>query len=261
MSFVAKGFVTNSTLSPTLGAIVIGASSGIGEAIAQQLAREGHAVALVARRVDLLNNVAEQIKTSGGRAHVYVHDVTHFDEAPTLFQTILKDLGRVDVVVYCSGVMPKVDRSEFNFEKDKLMMDVQALGAMAWLDQAAMAFERLGRGSIVGISSVAGDRGRIINPVYNASKAAFSTYLEALRNRLSRKGVHVLTVKPGFVDTEMFRSTGRSARGAISPDQAAADVWKAIKGRKQTIYTPARWGLIMLVIRHIPSFIFRRLSL
>jgi short-subunit dehydrogenase len=252
---------TPSTLSPTLGAIVIGASSGIGEAIARRLAREGYAVALVARRNDLLNAVADKIKSSGGRAHVYVHDVTHYTEAPTLFQTILKDLGRIDVVVYCSGVMPQVDRSEFNFVKDKAMIEVNVLGAMAWLDQAAMAFERLGRGSIVGISSVAGDRGRIINPVYNASKAALSTYLEALRNRLSRKGVHVLTVKPGFVDTEMFRSTGRSSGGAISPDQAAADVWKAIKGRKQTIYTPARWGLIMLVIRHIPSIIFRRLSL
>lgn len=250
-----------STLTPTLGAIVIGSSSGIGAAIARRLAGAGYAVALVARRSDLLNTLAAQIKATGGQARVYVHDAVQFDEVPTLFQTILRDLGRIDVVVYASGVMPSVDLSEFNFAKDKAMIAVNVLGAMAWLDQAAMAFARLGRGSLVGISSVAGDRGRIINPVYNASKAAFSTYLEALRNRLTRKGVQVLTVKPGFVDTEMLRSSGRSARGAISPDQAAADVWQAIKGRKQTIYTPARWQLIMLVIRHIPSFIFRRLSL
>ncbi|HLB45898.1 MAG TPA: SDR family NAD(P)-dependent oxidoreductase [Anaerolineales bacterium] len=249
----------HSTLTPTPAAIVIGASSGIGEAVARRLAREGYAVALVSRRAELLNRIAEQIKAGGGRAHVYPHDATNYAEAPTLFQTILRDLGRLDVVVYASGVMPAVDLSEFNFEKDKAMIDVNVLGAMAWLDQAAMALERLKRGSIVGISSVAGDRGRIGNPVYNASKAAFSTYLEALRNRLTRKGVHVLTVKPGFVDTEMLKGAKRTF-WVISPDQAAADIYRAVKSRQQVIYTPARWGLMMLIIRHIPSFIFRRMS-
>jgi short-subunit dehydrogenase len=252
--------MTTSTLSPVLGALVIGASSGIGEAIARRLAQEGYAVALVARREDLLNKVAERIKAAGGQARVYAHDVTQYGEAATLFQTILRDLGRVDVVVYASGVMPTVDLAEFNFEKDKAMMDVNVLGAMAWLDQAAMAFERTGRGSIVGISSVAGDRGRVINPVYNASKAAFSTYLEALRNRLTRKGAHVLTVKPGMVETDMLKDVKRRM-WVVGADQVAADTWSAIKGRKQEIYTPARWGLMMLVIQLLPSFIFRRLSL
>jgi len=252
--------VTNSTLTPVRGAVIIGASSGIGEAIARRLAKEGYAVALVARRQDLLNKLAERITAAGGKARVYVHDVTQYAEAASLFQTILRDLGRVDVVVYASGVMPSVDLAEFNFEKDKAMIDVNVLGAMAWLDQAAMAFERTGRGSIVGISSVAGDRGRVINPVYNASKAAFSTYLEALRNRLTRKGVHVLTVKPGMVETDMLKDVKRRM-WVVSADQVAADTWAAIKGRKQEIYTPARWGLMMLVIQVLPSFIFRRLSL
>jgi short-subunit dehydrogenase len=251
---------SSSTLEPKLGAIVVGASSGIGEAVAKRLAKEGYAVALVARRAELLNKVAEAIKASGGQARTYPHDVQQYDEAPKLFQTILRDLGRVDVIVYSTGVMPAVDFSEFNFEKDKAMIDVNVLGAMAWLDTAAMAFERLGRGSIVGISSVAGDRGRVINPVYNASKAALTTYLEALRNRLTRKGVHVLTVKPGFVDTDMMKGVGKRPF-VISPEQAARDIWNAIKGRKQEIYTPAKWALIMLVIRSIPSFIFRRLKI
>lgn len=249
----------NSTLTPTPAAIVIGASSGIGEAVSRRLAREGYAVALVARRAELLDKVAEQISAGGGRAHIYPHDVTRFDEAPALFQTILRDLGRLDVVVYASGVMPSVDLSEFDFEKDKAMIDVNVLGAMAWLDQAALAFERTKRGSIVGISSVAGDRGRVLNPVYNASKAALSTYLEALRNRLTRRGVHVLTVKPGMVETEMLKGVKRRM-WVITPERAAADICRAVKSRRQTIYTPARWGLVMLVIRHIPSFIFRRLS-
>ena len=252
----------SSTLQPTLGAIVVGASSGIGEAVARRLAREGYAVALVARRADRLHQICDAINTQLGqhRAFAYPHDVTQFDEVQPLFQTILRDLGRIDVVVYSSGVMPAAGPSEFNFEKDKAMIEVNVLGAMAWLDQAAMLFERTGGGYIVGISSVAGERGRVINPVYNAGKAALTTYLEALRNRLTRKGVHVLTVKPGFVDTDMLKGVKRRM-WVISPEQVAADIWRAIKRRKQSIYTPARWGLVMFVIRNIPSFIFRRLSI
>jgi short-subunit dehydrogenase len=250
-----------STLQPIRGAIVVGASSGIGEAVARRLAGEGYAVALVARRADRLENAVAQIKAAGGRACAYVHDVTRFEEAPGLFQTILRDLGRLDVVVYASGVMPPVDLSEFNFEKDRAMIEVNVLGAMAWLDLAAMAFERLGQGSIVGISSVAGERGRVISPAYNAAaaKAALNTYLEALRNRLTRKGVHVLTVKPGFVETDMLRHVKRRM-WVVSADQVAGDISRAIKDRSQEIYTPARWRWVMLVIRSIPSFVFRRLS-
>ncbi|MBI5348270.1 MAG: SDR family NAD(P)-dependent oxidoreductase [Chloroflexi bacterium] len=255
--------LTSSTLSPIHGAIVVGASSGIGEAMARRLAREGYSVALVARRVDRLNAICDEINAQLGtkRAFAYPHDVTHFDEVPTLFQTILRDLERIKIVVYSSGVMPTMALNEYNFEKDRLMIDVNVLGAIAWLNQAAILFDRLGSGHIVGISSVSGVRGRVVNPGYGMTKAALTTYLESLRNRLTRKGVHVLTVKPGFVDTDMFRATGRAASMAISSDQAAGDIWKAIRARKQILYTPARWAWIMLVIRYIPSFIFRRLSI
>ncbi len=250
-----------SPIIPIPSAIVIGASSGMGEALARRLAQEGYAVALVARRADRLKKVCAEISSQQGsaRARSYPHDATRFAEIPKLFQTILRDLGRLDVIVYASGVMPAVGLSEFNVEKDRAMIEVNVLGAMAWLDQAAMLFERTGGGHIVGISSVAGDRGRVLNPVYNASKAALTTYLEALRNRLTRKGVHVLTVKPGFVDTEMLKGVKR-AFWVISPGQLADAVWKAIRRNKQTIYVPARWRWVMLIVRHIPSFIFRRLS-
>lgn len=251
----------SSALQPTPVAVVVGASSGIGEAVARRLAREGYAVALVARREDRLARIGDEINAQAGarRAVAYPHDVTRLADAPKTFQIILRDMGRIDVVVYASGVMPPVGPSEFNFEKDRAMIEVNVLGAMAWLDQAATLFERTGSGHIVGISSVAGERGRVLNPVYNASKAALTTYLEGLRNRLTRKGVHVLTVKPGFVDTEMLKNAKR-VRWKISPDQAAADIWRALRRRRQSIYTPARWGLVMWVVRSIPSFIFRRLS-
>src|SRR5690348_14212261 len=146
---------------PWQRAIVVGASSGIGAEIARQLGREGSRVALVARRADELGRVAAAIDgVSAPAARVYVHDVTDFDEVPALFQTICRDLDGLDLVVYAAGVMPAIGPSEYAFAKDRPIVDVNLLGAMAWLNEAAARFERAGAGTIVGISSVAGDRGR-----------------------------------------------------------------------------------------------------
>lgn len=243
-------------LPPT--ALIIGASSGIGAALAREFARNGLRLALVARRKDLLEELAQELSSTEVRC--YAHDVTHYDEAPALWQRILQDFGRVDVVVYNAGLMLPVGLDEYDFDVDRRMVEVNVLGAMAWLDPVALTFGRLGRGHIIGISSVAGDRGRVGAPGYNTTKAALSTYLEALRNRLSRRGVHVLTVKPGFVNTDMLKHSPRTF-WVIPPEQAARDVIQAIRRRAQVIYTPARWGLLMSIIRHIPSVIFRRLKI
>ena len=243
-------------------ALVIGASSGIGAALARKLAREGYKVILLARRKGLLESLQEEINANSNdqRAYSYTHDVGNLDEIPALFQRILKEMKRIDVCIYNAGVMPDVSGDEYTFEKDRQIILVNVLGAIAWLNQAALLFTRMGSGQIVGISSVAGDRGRVGKPVYHASKAALTTYLEALRNRLSRYGVNVLTVKPGVVATDLSGIPQESLM-AISPEQAAKDIWRAMRRRKQVVYTPSRWRLIMYVIRSIPSFIFRRMSI
>ena len=109
------------------------------------------------------------------------------------------------MLIYAAGVMPEVVEGEYDFAKDRSMIEVNLLGAMAWMNPAAAFFEAQRRGTIAGISSIAGERGRRGNPGYCTSKAALSTYLESLRNRLSRYGVNVVTIKPGFVDTAMTR--------------------------------------------------------
>jgi short-subunit dehydrogenase len=131
---------------------------------------------------------------------------------------------------------------------------------MAWLTPIAEMFHSARSGQIVGIGSVAGDRGRVGNPGYNTSKAGLATYLEALRNRLTRRGVNVLTVKPGFVKTEMLKAAQGATPFAIAPEKAAEDIWTAMQKRKQVAYTPSLWRWIMLAIQHTPSFIFRKLS-
>jgi short-subunit dehydrogenase len=141
------------------------------------------------------------------------------------------------------------------------MVEVNMLGAMAWLSQVASLFQGMGGGQIVGVSSVAGDRGRIGNPGYNASKAGITCYLEALRNRLSRHGVNVITIKPGMVKTAMLDLPGApKPMLAVTPEQAAEGIWKAIRKRSQVAYVSGIWRWVMLVITHIPSVIFRRLS-
>jgi short-subunit dehydrogenase len=121
-------------------------------------------------------------------------------------------------------------------------------------------FEKRGEGTLAAISSVAGDRGRQSNYVYGTAKAAVNAYLQGLRNRLYSKGVHVLTIKPGFVDTPM---TAHLKQGPLfaSVDQVARDIVKAIEKKKCIIYTPWFWRWIMLVIRLIPESLFRRLKL
>ncbi|MBK8905931.1 MAG: SDR family NAD(P)-dependent oxidoreductase [Anaerolineaceae bacterium] len=249
-------------LEPQRRAIIIGASSGIGAALVRELALSGYLVAAVARREAKLQELSDSVKTAVAPHSVktYSHNVTDYDEIPVLFQTIVQELGGLDLIVYVAGVQPSVTVDEYNFEKDRKMIEVNLLGAIAWLNQAALRFERAGQGQIVGIGSIAGDRGRVGSPVYNTSKAGLATYLESLRNRLTRHGVNVVTVKPGYVDTVLLAENAKKPFWVISPQQAASQIHKAIRRHKQTVYVPARWGLVGLIIRHIPSVIFRRLS-
>lgn len=244
-------------LEPRFRAIVVGASSGLGAALVRQLASQRYHVAAVARREA---NLAA-LRDSVGKDLVlpYVHDVTEYEQVPMLFDQITRDLGGLDLIIYCAAVQPPVALHEYNFEKDEAMVNTNFLGAVAWLNQAALRFERARAGHIVGISSIAGDRGRVGSPAYNASKAGLDTYLEALRNRLSRYGIVVTTIKPGFVDTDLLKNAPKTF-WVVSPEEAAAKTLTAIRRRRQVAYVPSRWQFVSLAVRSVPSFIFRRLS-
>lgn len=247
-------------LEPQPRAIVIGASSGIGAALVRKLVSEGYVVAALARRAEQLQAVcAAANEQATGQAIPYVHDVTDYETIPILFQQITQEIGGLDVMAYVAGLQLPVGLHEYNFSKDEAMVKVNLLGAIAWLNEAAQRFERMGAGHIIGVSSIAGDRGRIGAPVYNASKAGLNTYLEALRNRLTRLGVTVTTIKPGFVETAMLENAPKTF-WVISPDEAAQQIFRALRWRLQTVYVPLRWMLVGLALHHIPSVLFRRLS-
>jgi len=260
VSFPAKP-VSATPLNPRRRGLILGASDGLGAALARKLSQEGYSLALIARSQNKLDALCQEINSQGGQAWAYVHNVSHFDEVPTLLRRIVADLGGLDLVIYVASVnLPPGGLDKYNFENDKQMIEVNLIGAMAWLSPVAEMFQSAKAGQIVGIGSVAGDRGRVGNPGYNTSKGGLAIYLEALRNRLTRHGVNVLTVKPGFVKTEMLKAAQGGTPFAIEPEKAADDIYKAMRKRRQTVYTHFIWTYIMLVIRHIPSFIFRRLS-
>lgn len=243
-------------LTPRRRGIIVGASAGLGAALARKLSREGYALALLGRSKDRLELLGNEIN-----ARAYVHDASEYRKVPDLLRKVVAELGGLDLVVYVAGVnLPPGGIDQYNFENDRKMVEVNLIGAMAWLTPVAEMFQSAEAGQIVGISSVAGDRGRVGNPGYNTSKAGLTTYLEALRNRLTRHGVNVLTVKPGFMTTEMLKAAQGATPFAIPPEKAANDIWKAMKKRKQVVYTASIWRWIMLAIQHTPSFIFRRLT-
>lgn len=243
-------------------ALIVGASSGIGEALGRRLVSEGAKVALVARRESELRRIMEEINSAAReeRAIAVAHDVRAVDDVPGLVQEIARRLGGLDLAIYAAGSMPAVDADEFNTSKDREMIEVNLVGAVAWLNPIAERMMRLGRGTIVGIGSVAGDRGRAPNPVYCTSKAGFHAFLEALRNRLAKLGVRVVTIKPGFVDTAMTRGK-EGLFWLISADRAAEIILDKARRGVVTAYVPARWRLVMSVIRSMPSFIFSKLGI
>jgi len=257
LSMDASSAAVQMSSPPSGRAIVVGASSGMGAEIVRELVRRGYRVAALARRAEEL----ERLRESCGAERVLarVHDVHRVAEVPGLFEELVRALGGLDMLVYAAGVMPRVGPQEYDTVTDSEILAVNTLGALAWCNPAAEHFQAQRRGVIVGIGSIAGDRGRKGNPAYGASKAAFAHHLEALRNRLSDFGVRVCTIKPGFVRTPM--TEGLALPGAISAEAAARTIVGYAQRGSGVRYVPLRWLAVSLVIRSIPSFLFRRLSI
>lgn len=241
-------------------AVVIGASSGIGAALVSVLVQDGFQVAAVARRQEMLQQIADVHNSDDTRVFPIVHDVTAIDTVKTAFEAAVQSLGGLDLIVYAAGVMPAVGPSEWNTQKDQQIIAVNVMGAIAWLNLAADRFEVQQNGTIAAIGSVAGDRGRRGQPAYCASKAALHCYLESCRNRLSQHGVSVVTLKPGPVHTPMTAGLDKLPM-AIQAEQAASQIARAIRRSSTVAYVPRQWWPIMTIIRNIPSLVFRRLNI
>jgi decaprenylphospho-beta-D-erythro-pentofuranosid-2-ulose 2-reductase len=248
-------------------ALITGAGSPIARSLAEQLARAGWHLTLAGRDADDLSRVASDLKIRFGiAAHVARFDATA-DSAShaALFEECVRRCGDgLQLLVICHGTivdLPADADASTRANAANQMMAVNFTGAVMLLERAAAYFERGGKGTIIGVSSVAADRPRKSIYAYGLSKAALSFHLEGLRHRLAKTPVRVLTVKPGFVDTRL--TWGRPGMFLVaSPERVARATYRAIVSRRgDTIYTPWFWRWIMLIIRLIPDPIFRRLNL
>ena len=239
--------------------IILGASSAMARAFARVQAAKGVHLALTGRDADDLSRVADDL-TVRGAASIELFDVDLRN--PDSFAAVLEHAkahnGPVSVAVF-AGSMP----TQTEVEADpSLMHDMVAdnyTGAAEFLLQIAPLMGERPGSEVVGVSSVAGDRGRVGNYVYGSTKAAFQTFLSGHRNRMGREGVHVMTVKPGFVDTAM--TWGLDGMFLVaSPDDVARDIDRGLARKRNVIYTPWFWIIIMTIIRTIPERIFKKLS-
>jgi short-subunit dehydrogenase len=243
----------------------------MGAALARKLVDTGFQVALVARQVDKLDALADNLNTSyrdktvAPVARTYQHDVRDYDAVSALIDRIRHEAGNsggeIDVVVYAAGIMPPGEQGQWTFQEEHGTIETNLIGAMAWIGASAEVMKRIGHGTIVGISSVAGDRGRKGNSAYMASKAAFTTYLESLRYRLHGTGVRVVTVKPGYVATPLTAGMRLPRPLTISAEVAAANIARLCRGGRTVAYVPGYWRLIMLIIRTLPAWVLVRLPI
>lgn len=241
--------------------LIIGATSAIAEATARGFASRGDHLFLLARNAERLNSLLEDLRVRGaGRAQGAVFDANALHEHEHLLGEAMTSLGGLDTVLIAHGTLGEQKACEGSVELALQELQTNALSVIALLTRLANHFESQGYGSIAVISSVAGDRGRQSNYVYGTAKGALTLFLQGLRNRLHRYGVQVLTIKPGFVDTPMTAAFPKGPLWA-TPDKVAGDILDALDKRRDVLYTPGFWRLIMLIIRSIPEALFKRLSL
>ncbi|MCL6524179.1 MAG: SDR family oxidoreductase [Thermoflavifilum sp.] len=240
-------------------ALILGATSDIAQAIAKQLAKENFNLILAARNIDYLKRIQHdlQVRYSIQVDTVYF-DAISFDQHEHFIQQLSVF---PELVILCFGYLGNQNAAEKNWEEAYKILSTNYLGAVSILNRIANEMEKRKKGTIVAISSVAGDRGRKSNYLYGSAKAGLTAYLSGLRNRLYSSGINVITVKPGYVATKMTENMSLPQILVASPEQVAKRIWKAIHGRKNTIYVKKLWLWIMFIIKIIPEPIFKRLNM
>ncbi len=239
--------------------IILGATSSMARAFARSVAAEGAAVFVAGRDMDDLKRTAADCAARGARhAEALPFDARDPSGFATLIDRLDQEDGALNAAVFV-GSMPSQDEVDADPALIDGVITDNYTGPARFLHMLAPRIETRGQGVVVGVTSVAGDRGRLSNYVYGSSKAGFATYLSGLRNRLARSGAHVLTVKPGMVDTSMTWGLDGLIFPA-KPEKVAADIAKAIRKKRNVIYTPSFWWLIMTIIRHVPEPIFKKMK-
>ncbi len=238
--------------------LILGALSDIAKSIAKKYADNGYNLQLAARKIEDLKLYSTDLKI---RYNIKV-DIYQFDLLKTdTHKEFIKNLKEIPSILICAvGLLGEQKDSENDLELRTKVLRTNYEGPINIISDFANIFENQGYGTIVGISSVAGDRGKASNYIYGSAKAGFTAFLSGLRNRLAKKNVHVLTVLPGTVYTKMTLGMKLPKLFTSYPDKVAYDVYNAINKKKNVIYTKKIWRFIMFIIKFIPESIFKNRS-
>ncbi len=239
--------------------LIIGAKSDIAKATAIEYAKHGYDLYLAVRNSDEIEGFANNIIVRTERTVKIVElDILDNKSHQSFYNTLSeKPLGVISVI----GYLGEQEKAQSDFAEAQCIMDTNYSGVVSLLNIIANDFEHRRNGFIVGISSVAGDRGRKSNYIYGSAKAALTTYLSGLRNRLYDAKVHVMTVKPGFVATKMTEGMDLPEKLTAQPEEIAKDIYKAQQKNMNILYTRWIWKYIMLIIKMIPEWKFKGMSI
>lgn len=242
--------------------LIVGATSAIAHATARIWAAQAAEFMLVGRNeVKLRQNADDLIARGASKTQIYVLDISQTEQHAHLLQHTVEQLGMIDIALIAHGTLPDQAACEADAAYALREFTNNGLSVIALLTQLANQFAAQKQGTIAVISSVAGDRGRPSNYLYGSAKAAVNAFCEGLRARLYQSGVHVLTIKPGFVDTPMTQGLDLPQRLVTTPEKVAQNIVNAIQKKRNVIYTPWFWWVIMTIIRAIPTAIFKKLKL
>lgn len=240
----------------TKKAIVVGATSGIGRELVKTLAQEGYAVGITGRRTELLNSLAQELNRY--TVEVQEMDITHFDQARGQLADLINRMGGLDLLIINSGVGDLT----LNWDKELNIINTNATGFVALANAAFHYFSAQNSGHIVGISSLAAERGNGQSPSYSATKAFMSTYLQGLRYRASRKksNIYITDIRPGFVDTPMTQKNNFPMPWMATPEKAARQIGAAIRRKAKVAYITRRWYLISWLMSILPDAIYTKIT-
>ncbi|MFA6197077.1 MAG: SDR family oxidoreductase [Sulfurimonas sp.] len=239
--------------------LIIGAKSDIAKATAREYAKHGYDLYLAAKNADELEEFANDITIRTQRSVKTLElNILDYTSHQAFYEQLQeKPLGVISAI----GYLGEQEKAQTDFQEAQLIIDTNYTGIVSLFNIIANDFQKRRSGFMVGISSVAGDRGRKSNYIYGSAKAAFTAYLSGLRNRLYEANVHVLTVKPGFVATKMTEGMDLPQKLTAQPEEVAKDIYDAQQKNKDVLYTKWVWKWIMFIIKTIPEWQFKRMSI
>jgi len=241
--------------------LILGATSAIAKHTTRLFAADEHTLYLVARNKDKLSSMKQDMLVRGAKEVSYeALDLADDKEHEKLISRVTETMGSIDTVLIAYGTLAEQNKSAENYENTLKELQINCLSVISLLTILANQMEQQGSGSIAVISSPSGDRGRQSNYIYGTAKGALTIFLQGLRNRLAKSKVHVLTIKPGFVDTPMTKDFKKGFLW-VNPEVISKGIYTAIKKKREVVYLPFFWRYIMIIIKSIPEKIFKYLSL